>query len=229
MKIFSFTLGQLQANCYFVINEANHCLIIDPADEVSFILEEIQRRKLIPLALLATHGHFDHIMAAGEIQRSFIIPFYIHKKDLFLVDRLVETAEYFLNYKPVTLPVRNINYLKEGELKILYQNFLSAQGNEPSRLNVESGSMVENWSLKIVFTPGHTPGSVCFYFENEKILFSGDTLFKGAIGRYDFSYSSKKDLDNSLKKILQLPADVVVYPGHGESTTIEEARNFLHF
>jgi len=206
MKILSFSLGQLATNCYFAVNEKNYCLIIDPADEASFILEEIQRRKLTPIALLATHGHFDHIMAAGEIQQSFTTPFYIHKKDLFLVDRVVETAEYFLGYKPTILPIKDI------------KNF-----------SIENSLKIDNWSLKIIFTPGHTPGSVCFYFEKEKILFSGDTLFKGAIGRYDFSYSSKKDLDNSLKKLLQLPPDVIVYPGHGEKTTIDEARRFLEF
>jgi len=206
MTIISYSLGQLQANCYFLIDDQNYCLIIDPADEGSFILEEIQRKKLIPLALLATHGHFDHVMAAGEIQQSFDIPFYINAKDRFLIDRLEETAEYFLGYKPVILPIKNIKDLV-----------------------VENSLKIKNWSLKIVFTPGHTPGSVCFYFEKEKILFSGDTLFKEAIGRYDFSYSSKKDLVHSLKKILQLPPDVIVYPGHGETTTIAEARSFLGF
>jgi glyoxylase-like metal-dependent hydrolase (beta-lactamase superfamily II) len=118
----------------------------------------------------------------------------------------VETAEYFLGYKPTILPIKDI------------KNF-----------SIENSLKIGNWSSKIIFTPGHTPGSVCFYFEKEKILFSGDILFKGAIGRYDFSYSSKKDLDNSLKKLLQLPPDVIVYPGHGEKTTIDEARRFLEF
>jgi glyoxylase-like metal-dependent hydrolase (beta-lactamase superfamily II) len=206
MEILSFSLGAFQANCYLVVDEQNRCLIIDPGDEAGFILEEIQRRKLQPVAILATHGHFDHIMAVGEIQRSFSIPFYINEKDRFLIDRVEETAEYFLNYKPAILPIKNIK-----------------------NLSIKNSLKIKNWSFKIIFTPGHTPGSVCFYFEKEKILFSGDTLFKEAIGRYDFSYSSKKDLDNSLKKLLQLPPDTVVYPGHGETTTIAEAMSFLGF
>lgn len=206
MKTLSFSLGVLQTNCYLVVDKQNRCLIFDPGDEAVFILEEIQRRKLQPIAILATHGHFDHVMAVGEIQHSFSVPFYINEKDRFLLDRVEETAEYFLNYKPAILPIKNIK-----------------------NLSIENSLKIGNWSLKIIFTPGHTPGSVCFYFEKEKILFSGDTLFKEAIGRYDFSYSSKKDLDNSLKKLLQLPPDVVVYPGHGETTTIAEARSFLGF
>lgn len=205
MPVLYFSLGALQANCYFVVNENNQCLIIDPGDEGSFLLEEIQRRRFKPIAIFATHGHFDHIMAVGEIQQSFDIPFYINQKDQFLVDRVEETAQYFLGIKQAILPIKKINYLKNDILKI------------------------DNWSLKILPTPGHTPGSVCFYFEKEKILFSGDTLFKEAIGRYDFSYSNKKDLDSSLKKLIQLPDEVIVYPGHGEPTTIKEAKNFLQF
>jgi glyoxylase-like metal-dependent hydrolase (beta-lactamase superfamily II) len=208
MEILSFSLGALQANCYLVVDKQNRCLIFDPGDEAVFILEEIQRRNLQPIAILATHGHFDHIMAAGEIQQSFDIPLYINQKDQFLVDRAEETAEYFLGYKPAILPIKKLIYLRHDK-----------------RDFGEQGS----FKLKIVRTPGHTPGSVCFYFEKEKILFSGDTLFKEAIGRYDFSYSSKKDLDNSLKKLLQLPPNVIVYPGHGEITMIAEARSFLEF
>lgn len=185
----------MQANCYFLIHE-NECLIIDPADEANFILEEIQRRKLKLVGMLATHGHFDHVIAVGEIQLSYNVPFYIHKNDLFLVGRLNETAEYFLDYDPHSLPPKEMKYLKEGELKI------------------------KNFKLIILFTPGHTPGSCCFHFREEKIIFTGDTLFKQGIGRYDFSYSSKKDLKKSLEKLFKLPDDTVVYPGHGEETTI---------
>ncbi len=195
MKILCFPLGQMQANCYFLIEE-NNCLIIDPADEASFILEQIQRRKLNLVGLLATHGHFDHIMAVGEIQLSFKVPFFIFKEDLFLAERLNETAKYFLGYDPNTIPPRNVRFLKHGELKI------------------------GNFKLKIIPTPGHTPGSSCFYFEKDKILFAGDTLFKDGIGRYDFSYSSKNDLKKSLNRLFDLPKDTVVYSGHGKKTTI---------
>lgn len=206
MKIRKYSLGELQANCYFVINKKNECLIIDPGDAGSFILEEIQRSKLKPQAILATHGHFDHLMAVGEIQQSFPnVSFYFNKKDLFLLKRLKKTADYFLGYEPVILPIKKIKNLYQIELL-----------------------EIKNFKLQVIATPGHTPGSVCFYFQKEKILFSGDTLFKNAIGRYDFSYSSKNQLIKSLKKIISLPEDVIVYPVHGEETTIKLAKDFLY-
>jgi glyoxylase-like metal-dependent hydrolase (beta-lactamase superfamily II) len=195
MIIKKYSLGSLQANCYFLIEE-NDLILIDPGDDASFILEEIQRQRLNLKAIFATHGHFDHIGAVGEIQQSFNVPFYINEKDLFLVKRLNETAKYFLGYNPYFLP---INYLK----------------NFPPLPRLRWAS-----KLKIIYSPGHTPGSVCFYFEDEKIIFTGDTLFKDGIGRYDFSYSDKKKLFESLKKILSLPDETIIYPGHGEETTV---------
>ena len=197
MRIVKYSLGQLQANCYFLI-EGQNCLIVDPADDAPFILEELQRQQLNLVGMLATHGHFDHVMAVGEIQQSINIPLYIHKDDRFLINRVEQTAEYFLGYKPVVLPIRNI------------KNF------PPSpRLRCAS-------KLKIIYTPGHTPGSCCFYFKEENTIFTGDTLFKEGIGRTDFSYSSKDDLKKSLKKIFKLPKETIVYSGHGDETIIED-------
>ena len=203
MKIVEFSLGELQTNCYFLVEE-NGCLIIDPADDASFILEEIQRRKLNLKAILATHGHFDHLLAAGEIQLSIKAPLYIFKEDQFLVDRLNQTAQHFLRYNPHSIIPKNILYLKEDEFKIL------------------------NFKFKIISTPGHTPGSCSFYFEKDNIIFTGDTLFKDAVGRTDLSYSSKIDLNKSLKKLFKLPEGTVVYPGHGESTILEEEKKKLN-
>ncbi len=202
MNILSFPLGQLQANCYFAI-EGSACVIIDPADDASFILEEVQRRKLHPVALFATHGHFDHVMAAGEIQLSFDIPLYIGDRDMFLIKRLDETAERFLGYKPTIVAPKYIIFLKQRKLEI------------------------KGLKFEIVYTPGHTPGSVCFYFKNKGVLFTGDTVFKEGIGRYDHSYSSRKDVRNSLKKIVKLPKETIMYPGHGEKTSVENERKAL--
>lgn len=199
MKIVKYSLGQLQANCYFLINNQD-CLIIDPADDASFILEELQRQQLNLAGMLATHGHFDHIGAVGEIQLSFNVPLYIFKEDQFLIDRLEETAEHFLGYKPEIIKPITVKYLTDTKFR------------------------VQNLEFRIIKTPGHTPGSCCVYLEKEKIIFTGDTLFKEGIGRYDFSYSSKEDLKKSLRKIFKLPLKTVVYSGHGERTTIKEAK-----
>lgn len=194
MEIITYQLGPLQANCYFLI-EGNDCLIIDPADDASFILEEIQRRRLNLVGMLATHGHFDHIGAAGEIQLSFKIPLYIFKEDQFLIDRLGETAEYFLDYKPYIIKPKNIKYFPP--------------------------SPRFRWTSKfqIIKTSGHTPGGCCFFFKEENALFTGDTLFAEGVGRTDFSYCSKEDLEKSLAKIRKLK-DTIIYPGHGQSAMI---------
>lgn len=195
MKILTYPLGQLQANCYFLIKDQD-CLIIDPADDASFILEELQRRRLKLIGMLATHGHFDHLMAAGEIQKSIPTPFYINKNDIFLLDRLEETAKYFLSYDPVIIKLTTINQL----IGVRYT--------------------IGNFSFEIIKSPGHTPGSNSYFFKNEAVIFTGDTLFKNGIGRYDFSYSNKGKLKKSLEILLKLSVATVVYPGHGDPTTI---------
>lgn len=196
MKIVKYSLGQLQANCYFLIDGQN-CLIIDPADDASFILEELQRQQLNLVGMLATHGHFDHIGAVGEIQLSFNIPLYIFREDQFLIDRLNETAKYFLGFDPHFIKPKNIKFIKN--------NF-----------------SIADYKLRIIKTPGHTPGSCCFYFKEENALFTGDTIFKDAVGRTDLSYSSKDDLKKSLKKIFKLPKETIVYSGHGEDAIMED-------
>ncbi len=202
LNIERYRLGQMQVNCYFLIKD-DSCLILDPGDEASFILEEVVRRKLKPVGLLATHGHFDHVMAAGEIQMISQLPLNIHQNDLFLLKRVNQTAKYFLGYDPVSIFPKEINYIKEGNIKI------------------------GDYHIQIIETPGHTPGSICYYFEKERIIFTGDTLLKEGIGRYDFSYSDFEDLQRSLKKLFKLPKDTIVYPGHGEQTTIGQEEDLI--
>jgi len=209
MVITTYQLGTLQTNCYLLI-EDNNCLIIDPADEAGFILEELQRKKLNPIALLATHGHFDHIGAVGEIQLFYDIPFYVFKEDQFLIDRLNETAEHFLGFNPHFLKPKTIKYLKKGNFSITPA---CRQGKD--------------YELRIIKTTGHTPGGCSFYIAKDEILFSGDTLFKQGIGRYDFSYCSRNDLKNSVEKLLKLPKNTKVYPGHGEKTIIGDEQTSL--
>ncbi|MCX6732845.1 MAG: MBL fold metallo-hydrolase [Candidatus Roizmanbacteria bacterium] len=202
MKINTYTLGELQANCYLLEHEGE-ALIIDPADDSSFLLEEVLRRNLKLVALLGTHGHFDHVMAVGEIQMSFNVPFYIHKKDQFLIDRLENTAEHFLGHKQIIIPPKLIEHIQSGEFQI------------------------SNFKFNILHTPGHTPGGLSFYFPEEKEVFTGDTLFAGAIGRTDLSYSNKKDLWSSLKLLLALPEETTINAGHGESSYIGQEKAIL--
>jgi glyoxylase-like metal-dependent hydrolase (beta-lactamase superfamily II) len=199
----------MKANCYLV-SENNSCFLIDPADNGTFLLEEIERQQLELVALIATHGHFDHVMAAGEIQMSYMsryqqkVPFYISEDDVFLLKRLIETARHYLSVEPMILPIQEALSLTPGMHSI------------------------KPFKLKVIRTPGHTPGSSCIYLEKEKKLFTGDTVFaEGAVGRTDFSYSSKAKLYDSLKTILSLPEDVEVYAGHGEVTSIGELQSII--
>lgn len=197
MFINKYSLGQLQTNCYLVYNnDAKDALIIDPADDANFISEQILNLKLTPTAIIATHGHFDHILAAWELQLAFNIPFLIHKDDQFLLRNMQKSAKHFLNQNIIEKIPENIHFINCRDVKSYVSPFLT-------KLNFE-----------VIHTPGHSPGSICLYSKKDNILFSGDTLFSDSIGRTDFSYGSKKELDLSLKKIFKLPKETLVYPGH---------------
>lgn len=202
MKVETYTLGPLATNCYLVWGEGTkEAIIIDPADEGDFIAQKILSLELKPKSIVATHGHFDHILAATELKLAFQIPFLLNQADQPLLSRAQTTARHFTGLK-VDPPPNIDSFLAEGD-KITFG---------------ES-------SLQVIQTPGHTPGSICLYTPNT--LFSGDTLFKKGIGRTDFSYSSHEALLNSIQqKIFKLPPDTITYPGHGEPTSLkEEIRN----
>ncbi|HLC93976.1 MAG TPA: MBL fold metallo-hydrolase [Patescibacteria group bacterium] len=212
LQIKTFSLGGLDTN-YYLLYTHNEGVIIDPGDEATFIAEKIQEFKFSPCAIVATHGHFDHVLAAGELQLIFNIPFYLHQNDLFLLKNMCTSATHWLG-RPVKHPIP--------------QKIITVQENDVIGC--------ADYHLKIIETPGHTPGSICLTINfNQRaspnrsvdqfdpfksIVFTGDTLFKGGIGRYDFSYSSKEELDGSLRKLEFLPQETVIYPGHGEATTI---------
>ena len=201
LKLHTYKVGELQTNCY-IVSQDNKCLIFDAGDSADFILEKLLLQKLMPIAIFSTHGHFDHTLAVGEIQLSFDIPYFISKKDLFLLNRSKETADYFLKSKQIVIPPKNIKDLKDGKLK------------------------VGDFEFEVIRTPGHTPGSTCFKFQD--FVLTGDTLFKGTVGRYDFSYSDKKLLKDSIERLFKLPEGTVVYPGHEDDTLIgTEMRNKL--
>lgn len=199
MKIISYPVGELQANCYFLTKDKD-CIVVDPGDSADFLLEEISRNNYSVKAIIATHGHFDHVMGVGEMQLALSAPFYMNLKDKFLIERLEETARYFLGYEPHVIKPQSIKNLKGGM------------------------SPIEEFDFKVIETPGHTPGSVCLYFKEDNTIFTGDTLFKSGIGRYDFSYSDKNELFRALYDLFKLPEETLVYSGHGTLTTIGDEK-----
>lgn len=196
-RIETYALGELAANCYIVYTNTI-CVVIDPGDSAEFIAQKIEESKCKLVAIVATHGHFDHIMAVGELQLSYPVPFFLHEKDMFLVQRVVETARHFLRFVSPVIPPQNIHHFSD----ILFKETCPF--------------------FSILHTSGHTPGSVCISVKNENELFCGDTIFEEGIGRYDFSYGSKKQLDASLETILKMPGETLLYPGHGNSVTIDQ-------
>lgn len=189
MNILPLVVGDLRTNCYLVSDPAtSECLIIDPADEADFISTTILEHRLTPKAILLTHGHFDHCLGVLELKLNFNIPVYLHKNDLFLYQSAVKSAKYHTSKQSLKLPSAD-HFLEDGQ-------------------NITFG----NSSLTIIHTPGHTPGSVCFY--SAPHLFTGDTLFAYGVGRTDLSYSSKHDLSTSLHELSHLPKDTLIYPGH---------------
>jgi glyoxylase-like metal-dependent hydrolase (beta-lactamase superfamily II) len=197
MKYDVLKVGLMEANCYLVYSDSE-CLIIDPGDDADFIADYIFRKGLTPVQILATHGHFDHLMAAFELSTAFRIPFLICRKDEFLLDRMEDSVKHFIGKNIVTRkPV--------------------VSGDLNQKIRIKFG----NEYFRIIETPGHTPGSISFYCAASKICISGDLLFPGgAVGRSDFKYADKQLLYKSIGQILKLPADTRILPGHGEETTV---------
>jgi len=197
MEVQKLIVGQLQTNCYLVFDsKTKDTLIIDPADDGDYIIRKIKDLGLKPTMILVTHGHFDHVLAVTELKLVFDIPFLMHKADLSILRRVQKTTKYFTGSQtdPPILPDK---FLKAGDL-------------------IDFGKE----KLRVIETPGHTPGGVAFY--GKKILFTGDTIFADAVGRTDFSYGSKEELRKSILKLLKLPGRTTVYPGHGPSITLGE-------
>lgn len=197
LDVETLTLGSLNTNCYVLTdNDSQQAFIIDPADNGDFISETLLRNHATPIGILLTHGHFDHVLATLELKLNFNLPIYLHPADLFLHHHANQSAQHWLGEAsdPVPPPDRG---LKDGQIITLGES-----------------------ELMVVATPGHTPGSVCFYSPADQIIFTGDTLFHSDVGRTDFSYSNSKQLKKSLSALFSLPADTIVYPGHGEISTI---------
>lgn len=198
IQIERLKVGQMEANSYLVWEgKKKEAIILDPGDDADFIIQTILTREVTPKAIIATHGHFDHTMAVLELKLAFKVPFYMHKEDEFLLERIESTAKHFINFDPGPPPEVDI-YLKD-------KSKLSIGGIQ----------------FEAIHTPGHTPGSICLYLKRENALFVGDLVFAdGYVGRTDFSYSDKTDLINSIAKIRSLPKETTLYPGHGEEFQI---------
>lgn len=203
MDISVLTVGPIQTNCYVVHQEGNsQCVVIDPGEEAAKIADFLKRKGLECKGILLTHGHFDHITGVAELAAATRAKTYAYEdeKDLMMDPAL------------------------NGSSLMGYEVALEPEVLLKDRQNLEIAGM----RFQVIHTPGHTKGGCCYYSEEDKVLFCGDTLFMESIGRTDFPTGNGRELIDSLKnRLLVLPGDVTAYPGHGPETTIdyEQANN----
>ena len=203
MKIDRLVLGAYQTNCYILRSSAaaKACLIVDTGLQDGELIDFLRRHKLNPTAVVLTHGHADHITGIPALRENYPdIKVYIHKLD----------AQMLTNQQ------HNLSALAGVQFS-----------TDPADLTLEDGDVIEQAgiNLKVFHTPGHTPGGICLYSKDEQIVFSGDTLFAGSVGRTDFPGGDMAQLIKGIRaKLCILPDETVVYPGHGPATTIAEEK-----
>ncbi len=191
MEYKTVVTGMLGENCHLIYNDGK-CVIIDPGDDAEKIIIEIKNLKLEPLAIFLTHTHFDHVGACAELSDNFNLPVYVSKNDYV---RSNSERESVYHMKGNITPER-INFVSEGQ-------------------EITFGEMI----FKVMETPGHSQGSVCYFIDN--LMIAGDVLFKESVGRIDLDGGSSEEMkDTFINKIMKLDEHYIVLTGHGEATTI---------
>ena len=206
MKINHYVVGYVQTNCYIVINEEKkECFIVDPGASAKKLAEQMRKDELKPVAILLTHGHFDHAGGAEELAKEFDIKIYAHEAEK---DTLAD-------------PQKNVSWMVHREECYHADVFLKD----------EETIDIAGFKIRVLHTPGHTEGGCCYYIEAEDVIFTGDTLFAQSVGRTDFPGGSMSQIVRSIKEKLmtlneagKLETDIMVYPGHNDPTTIETER-----
>lgn len=195
INIHKITGGPFQENGYIInAEDCNNCIIIDPGDNPESFVTKMDENGLNPLAIVNTHGHIDHIHAVQPLKDHFSIPFYIH-----------ENEKMYLEHYPESCRTYGMTPNKKPEVDFW--------------LSSETALKIGEYNFDVIFTPGHTPGGLCFKISND--IFTGDTLFSGSIGRTDFPGGDYSTLMKSLIKLINVvPGDTHVHSGHGPSTTI---------
>ena len=201
LRIQTFEVNPLHENCYVINDETKECVIIDcgalTEAEQNTVITYIREEGLKPVHSLGTHGHLDHHFGDAAILSAFNLQPEVAEGDKVLMQHPREAALQMLGMDlNIDLPAGNLKLTENEEVKFGSHTF------------------------KIIRTPGHSPGSVSFYCAEENVLFTGDTLFKGSIGRTDFPGGSMFQIISSLRELAQLPDKTIVYPGHGPQTSI---------
>lgn len=215
MAIHQYVVGMVATNCYIVENtKTKEAFVVDPGDGADMLLAQLKEKGLTPVAILLTHGHFDHAGAAEELSKkaagavagvSGPVPIYAY-------DGERQTMEQ---------PSLNLSAMMGGGAQTYHGDVW---------LRDEQTIQAAGFSIRVLAVPGHTPGGCCYYIPREDVVFSGDTLFCGSVGRSDFPGGSTSALIGGIRsKLMTLPEDTLVCPGHDERTTIEQERMYNPF
>lgn len=205
IKIGRLMLGICQTNCYFLyIEGSNEVIFIDPADKGEYIYETLKEKGFQVAGILLTHGHFDHIWGTNKLRELSGAPIYAYEEEKVLCENAVNNVSDQVGRPYTVIPDK---YLKDGE-----------------------EVTIAGMTCKVIATPGHTVGSCCYYFEEDGILISGDTLFQESVGRTDLATGSSSAIVRSIReKLFVLPDEVKVYPGHGDVTDIAHEKKYNPF
>jgi len=202
VELVTLPVGRLQANCYILWRRPEAALVIDPGDEADRILAALRQRDVRPALVVNTHGHFDHIGAVKPLQEALKVPYKVHRGEVEIM---------------AMVPARTRLW-----------GILTPEAPAPDGfLEPDERIDVGGLEVRALHTPGHTPGSTCFYVPSAASVFTGDTLFAGSIGRTDFPGGHMEtELRSIRERLLTLPPETRVYPGHGPPSTIgEEAQS----
>lgn len=197
MEVTVLTVGPVYTNCYIVNkeNDSTGCVVIDPGEDAEKIASYIRKKNLTCEGILLTHGHFDHITAVSELHSLVGGKIYAYEKEKELLADPMLNSSAMVGYE---VGIEADVWLRDGQM-------------------LEIAGM----QFQVIHTPGHTTGGCCYYAESDKLLFSGDTIFMESIGRTDLPTGNSWELIDSVRnKVLTLPNDVTIYPGHGPKTTV---------
>lgn len=205
MRICRLTVGPISTNCYIIVEESKkRALIVDPGGDADRIMNKIKELQVSVEAILLTHGHFDHMLAADTLREKYQMKVYLGQDDSELIKNPMENVSGMFG-KPMSTHADVL--LRDGQV-------LELAGFE----------------IKVLATPGHTKGGVCYYIEKESVAFSGDTIFQASVGRSDFPTGSGASLSESIReKIFTLPEDTQLFPGHGDSTVVSYEKKYNMF
>ncbi|MBR6761420.1 MAG: MBL fold metallo-hydrolase [Oscillospiraceae bacterium] len=205
IQVLTVPVGELQANCHIVFDQQHHAVIIDPGAEAEKLLALLKEHALHAKAILLTHAHFDHFAAAAPLMEALQIPLYLHRLEEPVLHSVQQNLADYLGMQEQYRNIAECCTFEEGDVL----------------------SFSEALTFTILHTPGHSPGSVCYCLDT--LMFTGDTLFRDAVGRVDFPGGNLRDMRASLRRLGALEGDYQIYCGHYAGTTLAREKAYSHY